>query len=157
MVSLVGLVLIARGYGEWRLAGPPVLYQPPAFFAHITLLLMLISFVLLAAAYTPGYIRRAVKHPMITAVKVWAFAHLLANGDAASVTLFGAFLAWAVIDRISVARRERAGQIAPRAFTPRWQGDVLAVALGAIVYALFVWKLHLWLIGVSPIVMAPAT
>ena len=45
------------------------------------------------------------KHPMLAAVKFWAFAHLLSNGSLADVLLFGGFLAWAVLDRISLKRR----------------------------------------------------
>lgn len=157
VVSLVGLIVTVEGFKAWRSEGSPLLYDPPAFLSHISLVLMLIAFILLAATYANGYIKRAVKHPMITAVKVWALAHLLANGDAAAVTLFTAFLAWAVIDRISVARRERAGEIAPRAFTPSVRADAVAVTVGVVLYALFVWYLHLWLIGVSPIAMSSST
>lgn len=156
IVSLVGLVMIAEGYEAWRYGGAPILYVPPAWLSHISLLLMLLAFISLAAAYAPGHIRQALKHPMLVAVKLWAVAHLIANGNAAAVTLFGAFLAWAVADRISVKKRERAGLLAPRAFEPRWQADAAAVGLGVFVYALFVWKVHLWLIGVSPLTMAPA-
>lgn len=154
--SLAGLVMIAQGYSAWRFAGSEQLYALPAFVSHIALLLMAFAFVALAATYAPGYIKRALKHPMLVAIKTWALAHLLSNGDVASVTLFGAFLAWAVVDRISVARRERAGVIAPRAFEPRVAADVAAVTVGLVVYVLFVWKLHLWLIGVSPIAVSSA-
>ncbi len=152
--SLVGLIMIAEGYKAWKYVdGAPILYNPPPALAHIALLLMALAFVALPAAYLKGYIRKALKHPMLVAVKLWATAHLLANGDAASVVLFGAFLAWAVVDRISVKKRERAGLAAPTAFTPHVSADIAAVAIGLIVYALFVWKVHLWLIGVSPIAM----
>ena len=156
LVSLVGLVLMVRGYGAWRLEGPPLLYAPPAGLSHLALLLMALAFVALPAAYLPGHIKKTLKHPMLVAVKTWAVAHLLVNGDLASVVLFGAILAWAVVDRISVKKRERAGLTAPAAFTPHWQADVAAVAIGLVVYGLFVWKLHLWLIGVSPLAMASA-
>ncbi|WP_420393968.1 NnrU family protein [Acuticoccus sp.] len=157
LASLAGLVLVAQGYSAWRWEGSaPILYVPPAWASHVTLLLMAFAFVALAAAYAPGHIKRTLKHPMLVAVKVWAVAHLLANGNAAAVLLFGAFLAWAVADRISVKRRERAGLIAPADFEPRWQADLAAVAIGLTVYGLFVWKLHLWLIGVSPVAMTPA-
>jgi uncharacterized membrane protein len=151
--ALAGLVMIARGYSAWRLAGAPQLYDPPVWLSHISLLLMWFAFVSLAAMYGRSHIKWRLRHPMITAVKIWAFAHLLANGDAASAVLFGAFLAWGVVDRISVKRRERAGLIAPRAFEPRARDDVIAVVVGSILYALFVWKFHLWLIGVSPVAM----
>jgi len=154
ILSLGGLILVVDGYKAWKYQeGAAVLYVPPVFLSHIALLLMVVAFVSVAATYGRSHIRKALKHPMILGVKVWAFAHLLSNGDAASVTLFGAFLAWGVVDRISVKRRERAGLIAPSAFEPRWRDDVLALAIGGVVYALFVWKVHLWLIGVSPIAM----
>lgn len=156
LLSLAGIVLAARGYGAWRAEGSPILYTPPAGLSHLSMLLMVFAFVFLVAAYLPGHIKHALKHPMLVAVKIWALAHLLANGDLASVVLFGAFLAWAVADRISVKRRQRAGEIAPAAFTPRWQADAVAVVVGFVVYALFVWKLHLWLIGVSPLAVVPA-
>jgi uncharacterized membrane protein len=106
-VSLAGLVLIVVGYGMARQA-PVVLYTPPTALRHVALLLMLPVFPLLFAAYLPGRIRAAAKHPMLAAVKFWALAHLLANGTLAAVLLFGAFLAWAVADRIAVGRRGRA-------------------------------------------------
>lgn len=153
-LSVVGLIAIIWGFGIWKYQqGSAILYVPPVWMAHIALLLMAISFVLLAAAHGKSHIRKRVKHPMLVAVKIWAFAHLLANGAVADVVLFGAFLAWAVADRISVKRRERAGRLTPAAFEPTVKGDVIAVGTGLIVYVLFVWKLHLWLIGVSPLAM----
>lgn len=154
ILSLIGLILISNGFVAWKYQeGSAILYLPPVFLSHIALLLMLIAFVIFPAAYLPGYIKKVVKHPMITAVKIWAFAHLLANGDAASVVLFGAFLAWAVVDRISVKRRERAGLTSSVVAEPKAWADAAAVVIGVGVYVLFVWKLHLWLIGVPPIVM----
>ena len=147
VISLIGLVLLIVGYGLAR-QSPTVLYTPPNFFRHLTLLLMLPVFPLLIAAYLPGRIAAAVKHPMLLAVKIWAFSHLLANGTLADVLLFGGFLAWAVADRISVKRRPaRAIPQAPR----RAGNDLIAVAAGLVLYVLFVWRLHLWLIGVSPL------
>lgn len=150
LVALAGVVLIVMGYADWRFAGSPQLWDPPTFLRHLTLLLMLPVFPLLFAAYMPGRIKVAVKHPMILAVKVWAFAHLLANGDLASMVLFGLFLAWGVVDRISLKRREAAGLVrVSREGSARY--DLIAVALGLVVYGLFVWKLHTWLIGVPVI------
>lgn len=154
VVSVLGFIAIIRGFYMWKyVEGSTVLYVPPAFFSHITLLLMVFAFIFLAATYGKGHIKKRIKHPMLTAVKVWSLAHLLANGQSADVVLFGAFLAWAVADRISVKKRERAGLLTPATFTPQVKDDVIAVAVGLIVYALFVWKLHLWLIGVSPLAM----
>ncbi len=150
LVALAGIVLIVMGYGDWRASGPAILYVPPVWMSHLVLLLMLPVFPLLFAAYMPGKIAVAVKHPMILAVKVWAFSHFFANGDVASLALFGLFLAWGVIDRISLKRRERAGLVTPpREGSVKW--DAAAVVLGLVVYGLFVWRLHTWLIGVPVI------
>lgn len=154
VVSLIGIVLIARGFVIWKYTeGSPILYVPPAWLSHVALLLMVFSFISLAAMYGTSHIRKALKHPMLVGVKIWALAHLLANGALADVVLFGALLAWAVADRISAKRRERAGLLVRPDFTPTLKGDLIAVGVGVIVYVLFVWKVHLWLIGVSPLAM----
>jgi len=155
VLSLIGLILIAEGYKAWKYEAPGsmILWVSPTWLVHISLLLNLFAFVSVAATYGKSHIKKAVNHPMILGVKIWAFAHLLANGDVASLVLFGGFLAWGVIDRISVKKREKAGLIAPTAFEPRWRDDAIAVTVGVVVYVLFVWKLHLWLIGVSPLPM----
>lgn len=150
LVAIAGFVLIVWGYGLWRAEGPAVLYTPPGWMRHVTMLLMLPVFPLLFAAYLPGRIKATVHHPMITAVKLWAFAHLLANGDAASLVLFLGFLVWGVVDRISVKRREEAGRFAVTQEGSA-RNDAIAIILGLVVYALFVWKLHTWLIGVPVI------
>jgi len=146
IVAAVGLVLIIWGYGQARAAGPAVLYDPPTWLRHVTLLLMVPVFVLLVSAYLPGRISAAVRHPMVTAVKLWAFAHLLANGDAASVLVFATFLAWGVVDRISLKRREAAARVSVQRGPIR--NDIIAVCVGLLVYAAFVAHLHTWLIGV---------
>ena len=148
LASLAGFVLIVWGYGLWRAEGPALLWDPPFWTRHVVWLLMVPAMILIVAAYAPtGRIKAAVKHPMLTAIKVWAFAHLLANGDAASVVLFGAFLAYAVVDRISMKRRERAGEYAPpvaRGTT----GDIVAVVAGLGLYVAILLWLHPVLFGV---------
>ena len=107
LISLAGLVLLIWGYGQAR-PDAAIIYEPPVWTRHIAMLLMLFSFILLVASQIPaGYIKKAVKHPMVLAVKIWAFAHLLANGDLASLILFLAFLAWAGLepDRGETARQ----------------------------------------------------
>lgn len=152
LLSLVGLCLIIYGFGQAR-SETGVLYDPPVFLRHIALLLMLFAFVSLAAGFLPaGRIAVAVKHPQILSVKIWALAHLLSNGETSSVLLFGSFLAWGVILRISLKRRERAGERVLPMFKSA-TNDVLAVVIGLVAYVLFVWKLHEWLIGVAPVVM----
>lgn len=150
LVSFGGLYLIVRGYAEARLVAPE-LFDPPAWTRHITMLLMLIAFIMLAAAYIPSRIRDAVKHPMLAAVKIWAFAHLIANGDGASFLLFGGFLMWAVYDRISVKRRGAMGPLGDRKGS--LGGDIAVVAVGVAAYLLMVFWGHTALIGVP--VMTP--
>jgi len=146
LVSFAGLVLIVWGYGVARQTAP-ILYEPPVWTRHLNLLLMVFAFIALAASQLPaGRIKAALKHPMLVAVKIWALGHLLANGDLAAVLLFGTFLAWAVLDRISVKRRGDAG---PMPGPIKW--DVAAVVIGLGFYALFAFVLHEWLIGVPVI------
>ena len=150
LASAVGLALIIVGYGMAR-KDPVVLYTPPAALRHLALVLMLPVFPLLFAAYLPGRIRAAAKHPFLLAVKFWALAHLLANGMLADVLLFGGFLAWAVADRISVKRRPAAQTHEVPAAPPRAANDAIALIGGLVVYAVFIIWAHRWIIGVSPL------
>lgn len=149
-VSLAGLVLIVWGYSQARQA-PVWLYAPPDGLRHLTALLMLPVFVLLLAPYFPGRIKALVRHPMLLAVKLWALAHLLTNGTLADALLFGSFLVWAVLDRMSVKRREVAGQLRQPPALPasRWN-DAVAVFGGLTLYGIFALWAHGWLIGVRP-------
>ncbi len=147
IISLIGLVLIIWGYGLAREA-PVVVWDPPVWTRHLSLLLMLPVFPLLFSAYFPGRIKLAAKHPMLLAVKFWALAHLLANGTLADLVLFGSLLAWAVVDRISVKRRP---QSAASTVVARPMNDVVAVVAGVALYLLFAFYLHLYLFGVAPI------
>jgi uncharacterized membrane protein len=149
LLSLAGFALIIWGYGAARPA--PVLYSPPSYFAHINMGLMIFAMIFLAAAYMPtGRIKKAVKHPMLLAVKIWAFGHLLANGELNSVLLFGSFLAYGVIDRIAVKRR---GDNGPGPDAPvNVMGDVGAVVVGLVAYAAIVHWLHPILFGVAAVV-----
>ncbi|WP_332751285.1 NnrU family protein [Hydrogenophaga sp.] len=150
LVSLAGFVLIVVGYGAAREA-TVLLYTSPNGFRHLAAVLMLPVFVLLLAAYLPGRIQRAAKHPMLLAVKLWALAHLLANGTLADVLLFGGFLVWAVIDRISVKKRAAAGLLRPGPVLPGSKAnDAIALVGGLAIYGLFVVWAHAWLIGVRP-------
>lgn len=146
LVAIIGLTLIIMGYGSMRPA--LVLYNPPAWTAHLNYLLMLVALIMLAAAYVPkGHIAKALKHPMLAAVKVWALGHLLANGELNSVILFGAFLAYGVFDRIAVKRR---GDLGAGAVTsPSLAGDALAIAIGTAAYAAILVWLHPVLFGVA--------
>ncbi len=148
ILSLVGFVLLIYGYGLARQA-PVVVWSPPTAMRHVSLLLMLPVFPLLFAAYLPGRLKAAAKHPMLLAVKFWAAAHLLANGTLVDMVLFGAFLAWAVADRISVKRR--ALPVPGAAGLGSARNDLLAIGGGLLVYAAFLLWAHRWLIGVSPL------
>jgi uncharacterized membrane protein len=150
VAAAIGLVLIVVGYGIAR-RSPVVLYTPPAGLRHLALLVMLPVFPLLFAPYLPGRIKALTKHPMLLAVKFWALAHLLANGTLADVLLFGAFLAWAVADRISVKRRTAAEAHEVPAAPPRPMNDAIVLVGGLLVYALFLMGGHRWLTGVSPL------
>ncbi len=152
LLSIAGFVLLVWGYGEARQMGV-VLYDPPVFTRHIAGLLMLVSLVLLAAAYVPrNHIKARLGHPMIIGVKVWAFSHLLANGRLSDVVLFGAFLAWAVVDFIAARKRDRRlGTVYPAG---GMLGTGLTLLGGLILWGVFVAGLHLWLIGVPPFVRA---
>jgi uncharacterized membrane protein len=144
VIALIGFVLIVIGWGQARL-DPVVLYHPPAWLTHVNNLLMLFVFPFLLAAYLPGRIQSTLKHPMLVAVKTWALAHLLVNGTLAAVLLFGAFLAWAVADRISMKRRPP--QSTPQ--LPQWKfNDIIVVVAGLALHVAFVFWLHPLLIGV---------
>jgi uncharacterized membrane protein len=142
LISLLGLVLIVYGFSERD--GPQV-WSPPAFMRHVTFLLMLPVFVLLAAAYIPSHIRTYVGHPMLAAVSLWALAHLPANGDLAGIVLFGSFLAWSLSDWRSASERNARGPLAGAAGGLR--GDVIATAIGLSFYVFMIVWGHEHLIG----------
>jgi len=145
VASLIGLVLLIWGYGLAR-QEPTIVYLPPAWLRHVGMLLLLFVFPFALAAYLPGRIKQRLKHPLLVAVKTWALAHLLMNGMLADVVLFGAFLAWAVVDRISLKRRPQREMLAS-APASKWN-DAIAVVGGLAIYVAFVGGLHRWLIGV---------
>lgn len=152
-LSLLGLVLIGVGFHDYRLSGMIPVWDPPVWTRHLALLLVLFAFISLAAAYVPSHIRAKAKHPMLLAVKIWATAHLLANGDLGSILLFGGFLAWAVSARISLKRRERAagtpaGGRAAVAVPAGYRNDILVVLVGTLAWFVFARYLHYPVIGV---------
>lgn len=148
-VSAIGLVLIVIGYSEARMS-PVWLWYPPMWMNHITMLLMLFSFLFLAATYIPGNrIRAAVGHPMLIAVKLWALAHLLSNPTTADLLLFALFLVWA-ISLFRLCRREdrETGVTYPVAGIVI---DLAVLVVGIVSYGVFAMYLHKILIGVSPL------
>ena len=149
LASVLGFALIVWGFGVAR-QQPVQLWNPPVAMRHVAALLTLVSFVLLAAAYVPGNgIKARVHHPMVLGVKVWALAHLLANGTVAHLVLFGSFLAWAVWNFIASRKRDRAEGIV---YPPGRVGPTAAtVVAGTVAWAVFALLLHGWLIGVKPL------
>ncbi len=147
LVSAAGLVLIVWGFAEYRAHGMIVFWEPPRGLKHLALALMLPAVIALAAAYIRGRIYLTLKHPMLVAVKIWALAHLIANGDLGSIILFGAFLAWAVFDRISLKYRVDAG--APPIPVGGWMNDAIAVGVGVVAYLALGYAFHPVVIGVA--------
>ena len=146
ILSIVGFWFLISGYAAMRLE-PHIVYLPPVGLRHVAALLMVPVFPLLLAAYLPGRLQRAAKHPMLVAVKFWALSHLLANGMLADVLLFGGFLVWAIADRISLKRRaDRPRPMAPAGAI----NDVVAVLGGLALYAVFIMGWHQRLFGVAP-------
>jgi uncharacterized membrane protein len=146
LVSLSGLVLIVWGFAQYRATGWIEVWDPPKPLKHITMALMLPAVILVVAAYIRGHIYTALKHPMLAGVKLWAAAHLLANGDLGGIILFGSFLGWAVFDRISLKRRSDAG--APPIPIGGWGNDLIAVAVGIVAYLALAFAFHPVVIGV---------
>lgn len=148
LVSLIGFALICWGFGLAR-QQPVLLYAPPLAMRHLNALFTLAALILVAAAYVPrNHLKAKFGHPMLLGVKVWAVGHLLATGMLHDVILFGTFLAWAVVLFIVSRRRDRAnGTTYP---SGKRGADVLVVVAGVAMWAAFVFWLHLWLIGKSP-------
>lgn len=150
LASLASLAMIVCGFVMARDSGGEMLYTPPTFMAHIALTLMLIASICFVAGLLPaGHIRTRLKFPVLVSVKIWALAHLLANGESYSVLLFVTILAWAVVLRISLKKRIASGEtLLPVFVSARY--DIMAAAAGLVLYLAIVLKLHEWLIGVSP-------
>jgi uncharacterized membrane protein len=146
IVSLIGLVLICWGFARYRATGWIDVWYPPAWTRHVVVTLMWPASICLVAAYIPGDIKRVLKHPMLVAIKLWAFAHLIANGDLGSIILFGSILAWAVFDRITLKRRSDAG--GPPIPLGGRRNDVIAVVVGTILYLALGFLFHPYVIGV---------
>jgi uncharacterized membrane protein len=152
LVSVLGIALIAWGFAHYRAAGMIDVWEGSVspktlvIFKHITIALMLPAVILVVAAYLRGHIYKALKHPMLAGVKLWAAAHLLANGDLGSIILFGSFLGWAVFDRISLKRRADAG--GPPIPVGGWGNDMIAVAVGIVAYLALAFAFHPVVIGV---------
>jgi uncharacterized membrane protein len=148
VASVAGFVLIVWGMASARgSALDPHLWTPPVWTRHLALVLMLPAFILLAAAYIPSRIRDVAKHPMLASIKIWALAHLIANGDLAGLLLFGSFLAYGVYDRISVKKRGALGPLGARHGAPN--NDLIAVGVGTAAYLLTLFVVHPYVFGIS--------
>ena len=145
LVSLIGLALIVWGFAQYRAGGWVQVWTPPAFMRHVTVGLMLIASVLVAAYLIPSHIKARAKHPLLAAVKVWAFAHLLSNGDLGGMILFGALLAWAVYAFVTAKHRTDVTlPVAPRG----WKNDVAVLIAGNAIFLALGYWFHPHVIGV---------
>ncbi len=147
--SLIGMGLLFWGFGLSR-EQPTQLWSPPVAMRHMALLLTLVSFVLLSAAYIPNNgIKGRIHHPMVLAVLLWSLAHLLANGNLAHVVLFGSFLVWSIFSFAAARRRDQTvGAAYPRG---RAGPTALTILVGLCMWALFAFWLHSLLVGVRPL------
>jgi uncharacterized membrane protein len=146
LASFAGLALIVWGFAQYRATGWIDVWNPPTALKHITVALMLPAVILVVASYIRGRIYTTLKHPMLAGVKLWAVAHLLANGDLGSIILFGSFLGWAVFDRISLKHRTDAG--APPIPVGGPGNDLIAIVVGIIAYLALAFAFHPVVIGV---------
>jgi len=146
LVSLLGFVLIVWGFAHYRATGMWEIWTPPTALKHLAVALMLPAVILVVASYIRGRIYTRLKHPMLAGIKLWAAAHLLANGDLGSIILFGSFLGWAVFDRISLKHRADSG--APPIPVGGPSNDLIAVAVGIVAYLALAFAFHPVVIGV---------
>ncbi len=145
LISLVGIVLIAKGYGDIRQSAT-VMYAAPLWMHYVTAVILLPSFILFLAPYLPGRISRAIHHPQLISVILWALAHLLVVGTLASILLFGSFLIWAIADRVSMMNRDTR----PVPSVPQSNlNDMILILVGLGVYDATVFWLHEALLGIT--------
>jgi uncharacterized membrane protein len=150
VVSLVGIVVIGYGFAHYRATGWIDVWHPPAWTRHVNNFLMWPAIVCIVAAYSPGDIKRILKHPMLVGIKLWAVAHLVANGDLGSIILFGSLLLWAGYDRMTIANRDDHGGVV---FPIGGRGnDIVAVIVGTLIYLALAYWFHPYVIGVPAFV-----
>lgn len=146
LISIIGLILIVRGYADARHT-PTLLYVTPGWLSHLSAVLLLPVFVLFIAPYFPGRISKSIKHPQLVGLILWALAHLLVNGNLADTLLFGTFLLWGIVDRISM--RKRTSRPLPGVPESR-ANDLIVLVAGLAIYLAIVFWLHESLLGVRP-------
>ena len=146
LVSLVGLIMIGYGFGQYRATGGVEVWHPPHWTYYITQILMWPASICVVAAYSRGNIWRRLKHPMLVGVKTFAVAHVIANGDLGSIVLFGSILAWAVYDRITLKRRGDPG--APPIPVGGQRNDTIALVTGTLLYLVLGLVFHPLVVGV---------
>lgn len=140
LVLVAALVLIVFG---WRSTPPASLWLPPPGMRHATMLLVPIAVILFISARAPTDIKRLIRHPQLTGVKLWAVAHLLSNGETRSIILFGGLLAWAVLEVIFINRRDGAW-VKP---APVGAAKTLVSAAIGLVISAVLMAVHPWLAG----------
>lgn len=146
LFALVGIVLISYGYALYKHSGWVDVWYPPRWTFYVTQILMWPACILAVAAYSRGDVWRRFKHPLLAAVKTWAVAHLISNGDLGSIIMFGSLLAWAVYDRITLKRRSDPG--APPIPAGGRRNDIIALVGGTILYLLLGLLFHPLVIGI---------
>ena len=145
LLSLIGVILIGYGFGQYRATGWVDIWHPPHWTYFITQFLMWPASIFVVAAYIRGNIWRTLKHPMLVGVKTWAVAHLISNGDLGSILLFGSFLAWAGYDRMTLKHRVDAG--APPIPSGGYRNDIIAIVVGTVLYLLLGLVFHPLVVG----------
>ena len=148
LASLIGLGLMIWGF--WSLSTGPAasdfVYVPAESMRHVTMLLVLLGFICLGAFHGTGYLRLWLRNPFSIGFGLWSFGHLLSNGRLYDVLLFGTFLVLAVLDIIlSTARGKRPD------YQPHFRSDVIAVILGVILYAVFLFGFHPYVLNLPVI------
>jgi uncharacterized membrane protein len=151
VVATIGFFLFIWGYGLARQESA-IIYISVPWLMHLSMLLLIPVFPLLLATYFPGSIRAFVRHPMLLATILWAFAHLLVNGRLTDILLFGSFLVWSGLDLFSM--RQRVQRPVPSAPASRFN-DLITLVLGLALYSMFVVWLHSMLIGVPLVALTP--
>ena len=146
LLSAIGIALVVYGFARYRANEWVEVWSPPNWTRHLAALLVLFAMIMAVSAYARGHIYERLKHPLLAATKLWALAHLIANGDLGSIILFGSILGWAVVDRISLKRRTDPG--GPPIPVGSWHNDVIAIFGGVALYAGLGWWFHPYVIGV---------